>query len=139
MKQMGWIAPKWTEMDQSGLSGLNWLKWKKSTNWTETDRSVPKWTKLDRSVLNWSETNQIDLIASHWPHYHFFLMIYSSTFFDILNILTDWRYTFILDTSFFLIIYWTVNIFTIIKKLEEQINKKKWCSQWCGSIGVWQH
>ena len=52
-------------------------------------------------------------------------MIYSSNFFDILNILTDWRYTFILDTLFFLIIYGTVNIFTIIKKLEEQINKKK--------------
>ena len=53
---MGWISPKWREMDwiasnekkltELDQSGLNWIEW---TKIDEMDWIEPKWTKLDQT------------------------------------------------------------------------------------------
>ena len=71
---MDWIGlkcTKWIEVDQIGENGWNGL------NWIKLDENGPSgsnWIELDRSEPN------------HWPHHHFFLLIYSYNFLIILNI-----------------------------------------------------
>ena len=54
---MGWISPKWREMDwiasnekkltELDQSGLNWIEW---TKIDEMDWIEPKWTKLENPI-----------------------------------------------------------------------------------------